>query len=647
MMEFLINRGHDGPARVSTLKLGSKSIALPCLLGDNTLPSLNARYATLSRDEPLNDNFNFIALPSLVTQDDLSKEVPNESAIILPSLVSGEFLGSQAAKIILDNQVQIIKNIQDSIEPARCIIRIPFSIEMNELPEVIKEFTTLNIEAALLPICSLKGEGDLKAFSIRSELPSNWLILAVGRIEPYMVPFLYYFGFDAIDIGWASNAAIQKIRLWPMRSERITDSTQSRFCSCTACSQIADLRELPDEALIETLTLHNVSMYMSLLSECIHAMNNGTLRGLVETYTHASPAAAELLRNIDKQLYSFIEEFTPTTGSVTLPLIGPESYNAPSIRRFRERLLERYQPPPNKKTILLIPCSARKPYSDSKSHRRFERVIQSSLGGTRFNLAEVILTSPLGVVPRELERIFPASRYDIPVTGDWDSEEIEIASRALIQHLSKFDESTPVVAHVIGGYRDIVTHSESEISQSIIYTTETGSVTSRNALQALYEVLTDLKDILSLKAGPPTYLQETLRATADYQFGPGAGFTLMPDGTQMRGKLYRTVVCQIGNQQTCTFVAENGILSLTLEGGRRIQSLDRYWVRFEGKDLKGGSLFAIGIEEADPLIRPGDEVIVVDKHGDVIAVGRSEMSGREMSEFGNGRAISIRHKAGD
>ena len=644
MAEFLINRGHDGPARVGSFKAGSVSISLPCLVGDSTLPSLNARYMTLGRDTPQNEILNFIALPSIIHQNEILKEVPDESPIILPSLIAGEFLGPNASRMLLKNQINIIKDFQDSIAPSRFIVRIPSSTAISELSEFVQEFSTLGVRAALLSIAS---QDNLKAIVIRSELPRNWLTLGFGKVEPFMVPLLYYLGLDVIDIGWASNAASQKMRLWPMSSEKIMKSEQPRFCSCTACSQIADLREMSDEVMIETLTTHNVSVYKSILSECIHAMNNGTLRGLVESYTHASPESAVLLRKVDKQLYSFLEEFTPTTGNVTVPLIGPESYYAPAIRRFRDRLHERYHPPPGKMIVLLLPCSARKPYSDSKSHRRFANAIHSSLGRARHNLAEVILTSPLGVVPRELERIFPASRYDIPVSGDWDSEEIEIASQALIQHLSKFDESATIVAHLSDGYLDIIKNAESEISQSIVYTIENESSTSRYALQALEEVLTDMKTILSLDEGPPIFLQETLRATADYQFGQSAGIALIPDEAHIRGKLYRTVVCQVDNQQTCAFVAENGILSLTLEGGRRIRPLDKYWIQYEGKELKGGSLFAVGISEADPGIRPGDEVVIIDKEGQVLAVGRSEMSGREMSEFSKGRAVSIRHKIGD
>ena len=53
----------------------------------------------------------------------------------------------------------------------------------------------------------------------------------------------------------------------------------------------------------------------------------------------------------------------------------------------------------------------------------------------------------------------------------------------------------------------------------------------------------------------------------------------------------------------------------------------------------------MGIQEADHEIRPGDEVIVVNSDDEVVAVGRSEMSGREMCEFERGRAVSLRHKA--
>jgi archaeosine synthase len=84
-----------------------------------------------------------------------------------------------------------------------------------------------------------------------------------------------------------------------------------------------------------------------------------------------------------------------------------------------------------------------------------------------------------------------------------------------------------------------------------------------------------------------------------------------------------------------------------LKGAELISPLKRCWVRLDVQEAKGGSIFAVGITEADPEIRPGDEVIVINNDDNVIAVGKSEMSGREMCELNRGRAVSIRHKKED
>ncbi|MHA2044234.1 MAG: DUF5591 domain-containing protein, partial [Candidatus Thorarchaeota archaeon] len=178
-------------------------------------------------------------------------------------------------------------------------------------------------------------------------------------------------------------------------------------------------------------------------------------------------------------------------------MIGPESFNSPVVRRFRENVASRYTPPPGKQIVLLLPCSARKPYSDSKSHRRIAEVTSVVLGSIQPRVSEAILTSPLGLVPRELERIYPAAQYDIPVTGDWDTEEITVGAKALSTYLSKFDGSAVLIAHVSGGYLEIVRAAEPEIEQSIIYTTHESRATSRESLDNLQESLSELKDVLS------------------------------------------------------------------------------------------------------------------------------------------------------
>ena len=638
MAEFRVGRGHDGPARVGEYILGPMTFSTPILTGSFTSSDSIIGCGTFGRDKPLSDNPMLMSLPFVSQIDELPlSDMRDHDSVILPSLLSLAAIAPDASELIFDYQREVQSRIKSNIDSSRTIIRVPS--ETN--PESISKLAEFGAHGAAFSFNGQLGPQDFGAINLRSRLPLFMMALAVGRIGPGLIPLLHYAGFDVIDIGHGQEAATNNLRLWKNGSEKIEIGTNRRFCSCPACARLDTAKP---EDLRSILLDHNLSIYKSVISESKEAMKSGRLRWLVESSTHNSPAHASLVRLVNRELYLFIEEFSPTTGPDALPVIGSESYNAPVVRRFRDYVASRYSAPANKPIILLLPCSARKPYSDSKSHRRFASVIESAMYGMESRVAQVILTSPLGLVPRELERIYPAGQYDIPVTGDWDTEEIAIGANALVIHLKKFSSSAVVIAHVSGGYLDIVRAAESKIEQSLIYTTPEGRATSRESLDALEESLIELKDILSISGGPRTELEGIVSATADYQFGEGAGKVLVPEHAKLRGKPYRLIICSIDGQQVCSYVAESGILSLTLAGGKLLAPLNRYWVRLDVPKVKGGSIFAVGIQEADYMIRPGDEVIVINGSDEVIAVGRSEMSGREMCELKRGRAVTVRHK---
>ena len=583
-----------------------------------------------------------LSMPNTLELDDkILLETNDSHALILPSMISFDSLESNAGTLMLQHQLETFRMIKSHIDPSCFVVRIPEDVEHSSFHQIITDFHNDGVRAAAFSFDGLLGSTDFNSMKLRSRLPTSWITIALGRIAPSTLPLLFYLGFDIFDTGHADEAAVKGLRLWYNGSEEVSSTKQNRFCPCSSC---ASIEGATDASLVDILRNHNLNTYTSMLSESIDAMNAGKLRWLIESMTHTSPSHASIVRLVDKYIYDYIEEFTPSAGAKVIPLIGPESYNAPAVRRYRQYLTSRYQPLPHKPIILLLPCSAKKPYSDSKSHKRFLTTVEDALGSTSGSLAQVILTSPLGVVPRELERIFPAANYDIPVTGDWDYEETSIAADTLVQHLNKFPSSSTVVAHVSGGYLGIVKAAEERIEQSIIYTTPEFSPTSRESLVALHETLTDLKSILELKTTPPSALEEIVSATADFQFGRGAGELLVPENAKLGGKPYRQIICRIGKEQVCSFIADVGLLSLTLHGAKRLIELERYWVRLDAPAVRGGSIFAVGVSEADPSIRPGDEVIVLNENGDLTAVGRSEMSGREMCELSRGRAVTVRHK---
>jgi len=145
-----------------------------------------------------------------------------------------------------------------------------------------------------------------------------------------------------------------------------------------------------------------------------------------------------------------------------------------------------------------------------------------------------------------------------------------------------------------------------------------------------------------------------LRRVADYQWGSGAGAALF-DGdlevTHTSSGRPRQVRAPEGRLAT---YATNGRFTLGLAGGRRLQAAleapaYRVVVGDESEPYvrEGRNAFAKFVTEADPAIRPDDEVLVVHERGDLLAVGRAELGGQGMLEFETGMAVKVRDAAGE
>jgi uncharacterized protein with predicted RNA binding PUA domain len=146
-----------------------------------------------------------------------------------------------------------------------------------------------------------------------------------------------------------------------------------------------------------------------------------------------------------------------------------------------------------------------------------------------------------------------------------------------------------------------------------------------------------------------------LRTVADYQFGAGAGSVLFPAGQSLsiertRSGRPRQVKADAGRIVTFT---SRGRFTLGIEGGRRLHRglPDAYHVAVNAESepyvRQGRNAFAKFVRGVDPAVRPGDEVRVTSENGDLLAVGRAELSAGAAREFDTGMAVSVREGAGD
>ncbi|MHA2358910.1 MAG: hypothetical protein ACXAB5_01440, partial [Candidatus Thorarchaeota archaeon] len=326
MAEFRVGRGHDGPARVGEYILKDTTFTTPLLTSLGASSNFMIGSGTLGRDEPLSEEPMLVSLPFFSHIDELQLDrIRDCDAILLPSLLAFGSLTPDSPELILDYQSQALENLKSHIEPSRMLVRAPSEISPDSFSERISNFLKAGVSGAAFVFSGQQDSGQLR---LRSRLPLSMMAVALGRIVPGMIPLLHYLGFDIIDVNYAQEAASQSIRLWRNGQELIEEGKQPRYCPCPTCSNIPENEEVRSNVLLE----HNLDVYRTLLSESVHAMQSGRLRWLVESLTHNTPAMASNFLIVDRHLYQFIEEFTPSVGSETVPLIGPESYNSPVVR---------------------------------------------------------------------------------------------------------------------------------------------------------------------------------------------------------------------------------------------------------------------------------------------------------------------------
>ncbi len=306
-------------------------------------------------------------------------------------------------------------------------------------------------------------------------------------------------------------------------------------------------------------------------------------------------------------------------------LTTTESLNRPEIVRWHKRIIERYSPPQGIELTVILPCSAKKPYSKSKSHQHFKSYIKRGARGKMSLVHEVVLTSPMGLVPRELEHVYPAAHYDVPVTGDWSREEVDITVKLLSDYLSKTKK--PAIAHVQGAYRDICDELDVKMTEGGL---------GKDELEALSETIQG--ELSESKPQKRNRRMENLRAVCDFQFGLGAGEKMFQDDAQVKGRQV-----YYNGEQLAAFNPSNGLLALTPAGGQLLKDYGSYWVKLSFKP-ETSSIFAIGVEDADPNIRPHDEVVVLYENS-VAGVGKAALNGQEMIDAKRGLAVQLRHRA--
>ncbi|MFP3908803.1 MAG: archaeosine synthase subunit alpha [Archaeoglobaceae archaeon] len=451
-------------------------------------------------------------------------------------------------------------------------------------------------------------------FSLRKK---DWRALyAPAAASPQNVPLLVYLGADIVDnilpIVEAYNGN------YMLGETQFNVNTLKELpCTCSVCSSTtAD--ELKNSQLgdrSELLALHNTKMLENQLVLIREHIRSDNLRNFVEWRSKTDPELAAILRIADEEDSANSPFFKRSR-----VLFTSLEFDRPELSLFLERATNSYNP--QGKTVVILPCTATKPYLNSKTHRTLRKEVNFR------GVNEIIISSPL-VSPRELELCYPVINYDTTVTGHWTGDEIRFVAQKLAHFISRGNFER-IIAHVDGTYQRIV--EEATDGMEVTYTCVDG-VLNHSSIERLKE---EVKDSPQIRF---SLYHSMFDHMCRYQFG------VELDGIDRKYKVkgrYPHLELYSGKERVMRMDTRYGMLDIDIPFAEYLLEVGVKKVRIDNFDPKG-TVFAAGILEADSSITPND--VVVFYNDNLLGVGISHMFGKEMVEMNSGHAIRVRRKS--
>ena len=443
---------------------------------------------------------------------------------------------------------------------------------------------------------SIKPEKIVEIASKFREEAGYSRLLYAPAVDPCEMPILAYLGVDIFD---DLNVELRSSTGWLLEDG-------------------SWIRPSSNDDLVST----NREELKHWVSKIRNSILNGTLREFVERTSLHNPRVSQILHHSTKVLMD-------KGAKVHTPIRANNlSLQNPSVIDFQERL-SRFTPPFEKMVLLILPCSARKPYFKSSSHKRFFNAIREV--DNYLSLHIISVTSPLGLVPRELEFCYPAAHYDIAVTGVWSPTEVEM----LRKQLSMIEPEKH--------YSKAIVHagSSSEIMTTLLKERGLETIDTKVERPSSFEGLEILQNVarMSLNGSEPVNSKQRAQGEAiglaNFQY-PNSDFLT---NSEISGRMPYKLRC--GDLAAISPVV--GGFGLTLNGGKAYASNGGGIVKAENFKLVG-DLFAVGVNgyEGDWLI---GEQVAIEQNGEITAVGVAKMNPEEMISMNRGIAVEVRHHA--
>ena len=413
-----------------------------------------------------------------------------------------------------------------------------------------------------------------------------------GAGHPMIFSLAVLLGCDMFDSSSYIKYARRGDFMFPTGTRKL-EHTYEITCDCPSCTgrSIEDFREMDEDERTKLIAEHNLRQMFIEIRKIKQAIRAGSLWELVERRCRSHPQLYEVFKVL-KEHWRYLELYEPRSRKSALMYTGRETFDRPAVKRVQEWIMSEYQPHFDAPTFLFKVNENEKPYN---RHLMFE--ISEIFKRTEANL---LLSTPIGPVPMELDEIYPIAQSIFP-HGMRDEDLVdEYLEKKSIDDLLVWEGIESLSSIENGGSADL--------------------------------------DVMRVKT------------VADYQFGKGAG-DVLTDGQlrfvkNRKGRVKNVI---LDDDHILSVRHYDGFFTLKTEGAEILKE------QFEAPDLrvkvdddsaefnrKGRNVFSKFVLDVDGKLRPGDEALIVDKNDDLVAVGRMFLAEDEILEYDTGMAVRVR-----
>jgi 7-cyano-7-deazaguanine tRNA-ribosyltransferase len=208
-------------------------------------------------------------------------------------------------------------------------------------------------------------------------------------------------------------------------------------CSCPKCTKTTPKQalELPPKEREVFLAEHNLYVCAAEMRRIKQAIRDGRLWEHMEMRAHSHPALLTAVKRLAKYR-DFIEKHSPSTKPSGLFFYNSLSLIRPEVVRHQKLLTERYTPPKQAETLILLPQTQTKPFHKSQQYRQIMKNLKQQTTKTH----TCFYAAPFGIVPIELDEIYPLSQHE--TATPLDKETIEYVANRTADYIKQANYKT-------------------------------------------------------------------------------------------------------------------------------------------------------------------------------------------------------------